>query len=82
MILISVELRDLLELEDFTVDAYLGVSAAAKLVEKLLVMALATPYQRSKQIALAAGIFRYYQINNLSVGITYHLAAGLRRICP
>ena len=79
--LVSVERCKFVEFADLAVDAHLGVSSLSHLLDEFLVMALASLYQRGKEVALAVAIVLHYQGDDLFVGISDHRLAGFRRIC-
>ena len=80
MWLVTVKRSDLIEFAKLTVYADLSVPALTHLLEQLLVMALAAPYQRSEQVAFAACIVFHDQRNDLLVCVPDHRLACLRRV--
>ena len=74
--LVAVQGLHFLQFQDFSVDAHLGVAAAAQLVQELAVMALSAPDERGQQVALAARIPAHHQVYNLLIRVTHHLLSA------
>ena len=79
--LVAVQGCDLVEFKEFAVDADLGVSPLAHLLDELLVMALSSSYKRREEVALAVLVVLHDQSDDLLVCIADHRLAGMRRIC-
>ena len=78
--LVAVHGLDRAEFVDLPVDAHLGVSALAELLEQFAVVALAAAHQRAEQQALAPLEAGLYQGDDLLIGVADHLSAADGRI--
>ena len=79
--LVTVQSGDFVQLMEFAVDAHLGISALAHLLEKFLVMSLPSLDHRRQKVAFPVLVVLHDQGNDLLVGVTDHGLAGLWRIC-
>ena len=79
---VSVKLGDPREVTDFTVNAHLGVSSPAQLLEELLVMSFAAFDQRGQQVAFASLVVLYDELHDLLVSVADHLLPGRGGVCP
>lgn len=81
MAFVAVQGIDVIELLNFAVYADLRIAFLSVLLEELTVVTLAPADERREQDAFASLIFFHYEIDDLRVGVAYHLLAGGRRIC-
>ena len=76
---VAVQSMHFLQFQHLSIYAHLSIATPSQLVEKLAVMALSAPYQRSQQVAFAAGIAAHHQVYNLFIRVAYHLLAAFGR---